>query len=313
MTQWIALIISLPTGNAATRMRAWRALKAAGAAVLRDGVYLLPERDGNRAVFDNLQIEVRTGGGTACVLRVEEPDEGGFVAMFDRSADYGRLIADGTAMLGQLPGSNATDAFRQARRLRKAFDSVSAVDFFPGHDRARADAVLQDVERAVARLMAPGEPGDAGRLVARLNIADYRRRTWATRSRPWVDRLASAWLIRRFIDPEARLVWLDSPADCPAGALGFDFDGASFSHAGALVTFEVLLASFGLAHPALRRLGALVHYLDVGGVPPAEAAGVDSVLAGLRGKLDSDDTLLTAASAIFDGLLVTFEKGMPAP
>jgi hypothetical protein len=313
MNQWIALIISLPTGHAATRMRAWRALKAAGAAVLRDGVYLLPERDDNRTVFENLRTGVRTGGGTACVLRVEEPDDGGFTAMFNRAADYERLIADSAAMLGQLPGTNATEAFRQVRRLRKTFDSVSAIDFFPGHERAHADAVLQDVERTVARMMAPDEPGDAGRLVARLNIADYRGRTWATRSRPWVDRLASAWLIRHFIDPEARFVWLDSPGDRPAGALGFDFDGASFSHAGAQVTFEVLLASFGLTQPALRRLGTLVHYLDLGGAPPAEAAGVESVLAGLRDKLDSDDALLTAASAVFDGLLITFEKGMPAP
>ena len=313
MAHWITLIISLPTGSAATRMRAWRALKAAGAAVLRDGVYLLPERDDNRSVFENLRTGVRAGGGTACVLRVEEPDEGGFAAMFDRSADYERLIADSAAMLGQVSGMNATDAFRQARRLRKAFDSVSAIDFFPGRERAHADAVLQDVERTVARMMAPDEPGDADRPVARLNIADYRGRTWATRSRPWVDRLASAWLIRRFIDPEARFVWLDSPADCPAEALGFDFDGASFSHASALVTFEVLLASFGLTQPALRRLGALVHYLDLGGMPPAEAVGVECVLAGLRDKLDSDDALLTAASAVFDGLIMTFEKEIPAP
>ena len=312
MVQWIALIISLPTGNAATRMRAWRALKAAGASVLRDGVYLLPERDGNRTVFENLRTGVRAGGGTACVLRIEEPDDGGFAAMFDRSADYKRLIADSAAMLGHVSGTNATDAFRQVRRLRKTFDSVSAIDFFPGRERAHADAVLQEVERTVARMMAPDEPGDAGRPVARLNIADYRGRTWATRSRPWVDRLASAWLIRRFIDPEARFVWLDSPADCPAEALGFDFDGASFSHASALVTFEVLLASFGLTQPALRRLGALVHYLDLGGMPPAEAVGVESVLAGLRDKIDSDDALLAAAGAVFDGLLVTFEKGMPA-
>ncbi|HEY9191562.1 MAG TPA: chromate resistance protein ChrB domain-containing protein [Methyloversatilis sp.] len=313
MKQWIALIISLPTSNAATRMRAWRALKAAGAAVLRDGVYLLPERDDNRTVFKSLQAEVRAGGGTACLLRVEEPDEGGFAAMFDRSADYERLIADSAAVLAQLSATHVTEAFRQVRRLRKTFDSVSAIDFFPGEARRQADVALHDAGQAVARLMAPDEPGNADRSIVRQDIADYRGQTWATRRRPWADRLASAWLIRRFIDPEARFVWLDSPADCPAEALGFDFDGARFSHAGALVTFEVLLASFGLAQPALGRLGALVHYLDVGGAPPAEAAGVESVLAGLRDRLDSDDALLTAACAMFDGLLVTFEKGMPAP
>ena len=312
MNQWIALIISLPTGRSTARMRAWRALKAAGAAVLRDGVYLLPARDSARMVFEAIMTDVRAGGGTACVLRVEEPDEGGFAAMFDRSADYERLIADSTAVRAQLSATRAAEAFRQIRRLRKTFDSVSAIDFFPGEARRQADAALLDVGQAVARLIAPDEPGNADRIIVRLDIADYQRQTWATRRRPWVDRLASAWLIRRFIDPEARFVWLDSPAGCPGDALGFDFDGARFSHADARVTFEVLLASFGLTQPALQRLGTLVHYLDLGGVPPAEAAGVESILAGLRDTADSDDALLAVAGTVFDGLLVTYEKGTPA-
>src|SRR3546814_6533704 len=83
-----------------------------------------------------------------------------------------------------------------------------------------------------------------------------------------VDRLACAWLIHRFIDSQARFLWLESPALCPADALGFDFDGATFTHIEARVSFEVLLASFGLDQPGLRRIGALVHYLDVGGVQP---------------------------------------------
>jgi len=100
--------------------------------------------------------------------------------------------------------------------------------------------------------------------------------------------------------------------DCPADALGFDFDGATFSHVGSRVTFEVLAASFGLEQPAIARLGLLVHYLDVGGVQPPEAAGIESVLAGLRETLTQDDQLLTAASAIFDGLLASFDKGVPS-
>lgn len=117
----------------------------------------------------------------------------------------------------------------------------------------------------------------------------------AERQRPWVDRLASAWLVRRFIDPQARIHWIASPQECPADALGFDFDGATFSHVGSRVTFEVLLASFGLEQPALARLGLLVHYLDVGGIEPAESAGVESILAGLREALCDDDQLLAAA------------------
>jgi hypothetical protein len=120
--------------------------------------------------------------------------------------------------------------------------------------------------------------------------------------------LASAWLIRRFIDPRAKFVWLERIEDCPPDALGFDFDGATFTHMGSRVTFEVLVASFGLAQAALSRLGLLVHYLDAGGAQPAEAAGVESVLAGLHASITHDDQLLQAASLLFDGLLHTFSQ-----
>lgn len=98
-------------------------------------------------------------------------------------------------------------------------------------------------------------------------------------------------------------------ADCPADALGFDFDGATFTHVGARVTFEVLLTSFGLETPALQRFGALVHFLDVGGVQPPEAAGIEGTLAGLRDTILDDDQLFALASHIFDGLLASFVKG----
>jgi hypothetical protein len=156
---------------------------------------------------------------------------------------------------------------------------------------------------------------DGTALVVRIEepSADYRGRIWATRQRPWVDRLASAWLIRRYVDPQAHILWLAHPADCPPDALAFDFDGATFSHVGSRVTFEVLAASFGLEQPAITRLGLLVHYLDVGGVQPPEAAGVESVLNGLRENIANDDQLLLAASAVFDGLLTNFNPTGPKP
>jgi hypothetical protein len=124
-----------------------------------------------------------------------------------------------------------------------------------------------------------------------------------------VDRLASAWLIQHFIDPKARFLWLVKPSDCPKDAIGFDFDGATFTHIGARVTFEVLLASFGLeGDPALSRLAALVHYLDVGGIPVPEAAGLDAILWGVRLRCDTDDTLLAEATKIFDCLYAAFAR-----
>lgn len=124
---------------------------------------------------------------------------------------------------------------------------------------------------------------------------------WATRKDPWVDRLASAWLIKRFIDREARFVWIAAPRHRPKKAVGFDFDGAEFTHAGNRVTFEVLLASFGLGKdPGLAKIAAAVHFLDIGGIPVADAKGLETVLRGIKEKARSDDALLAEAMRILD-------------
>lgn len=308
MIYWLSLVTSLPTENATIRMRAWRALKASGAAVLRDGVYLMPERERCRETLESIAADVREGGGTALVLRVEEPDGANFAGLFDRGEDYAALLADVDKARGGLSAETVQEVLKQARKLRKAFAALADNDFFPGEAQRQADAALQELELATARVLAPDEPQPLEGRISRLAISDYQARVWATRQRPWVDRLASAWLIRRFIDPQGRLLWLASPSDWPSDALGFDFDGATFSHVDGRVTFEVLLASFGLEQPALKRLGALVHYLDVGGVQPCEAAGVESVLAGLREAISDDDQLLAGASSVFDGLLAAFDK-----
>ena len=135
---------------------------------------------------------------------------------------------------------------------------------------------------------------------------------WATRHRVWVDRVASAWLIRRFIDSDARFLWLPTPQDCPPDAIGFDFDGAAFTHTGHRVTFEVFVASFDLAtDPALRRLGVLVHALDVGGVPVPEAAGFEAILTGVRASGADDDQVLAAMMPVLDALYTTFGQETP--
>lgn len=309
MNTWIALITSLPTENATARMRAWRSLKASGAAVLRDGVYLMPEREDCRHTLDTVATDVRAAEGTALVVRLEEPAGGNFVALFDRSADFANLLGDiATARAGLSPDT-ANEALKQARKLRKAFGNLAAIDFFPGEAQKQADAALRDFEQRAAWALSPDEPHPVNEAITQLSLQNYQGRLWATRCRPWVDRLACAWLIRRYIDPQATVLWLATPAECPAEALGFDFDGATFSHIGARVSFEVLLASFSLETPALQRLGSLVHFLDVGGVEPPEAVGIESALAGLRDTILDDDQLLALASNIFDGLLASFEKG----
>lgn len=307
MNKWLSLITTLPTENATLRQRAWRTLKASGAAVLRDGVYLMPERESCRATLDGLAAEVRSGGGSAHVLRVEEPEGASFAALFDRSSDFAALLRGVDQAQQRLAPDTVQDALRQTRKLRKSFAHLATTDFFPAEAQRQVDSALGELELACARVLSPDEPHAREGSMARLHRADYQSRVWATRHRPWVDRLASAWLIRRFIDPQARLLWLTCPADCPLDALGFDFDGATFSHTGGRVTFEVLAASFGLLEQtAMARLGLLVHYLDVGGVQPPEAPGVERVLHGMRESIADDDQLLTVASSVFDGLLISF-------
>ena len=303
--RWHLLILSLPTENATARMRAWRALKGAGAAVLRDGVYLLPASAGHAQALADIAAGVRAQGGDAHLLDTEHD---GYESLFDRSDDYARLLADVASCRAGLTVDGAPESLKQARKLHRAFEQLQAIDFFAGEAQRQAQAAVSELESDVVRIVSPDEPHAARQRITRLRVEAYRGRIWATRRRPWVDRLASAWLIRRFIDPQARFVWLRSAADCPKKAIGFDFDGATFSHVGARVTFETLLASFDLETPALLRLGALVHGLDAGGVQPPEAAGVERVLAGMRAAITDDDQLVLVANGVFEGLLSSFEK-----
>jgi hypothetical protein len=308
MNNWLALILGLPTANATERMRAWRALKASGAAVLRDGAYLLPDTGACREAMASVERDILVINGTAYVLPVVDPEGERFIELFDRRDDYSKLRAEVEECRGQLNPENALASTKQIRKLRKAYDQLVSIDYFPGKPKQQLDSALQELETAVSRALSADEPHSRDVPIAALNLVDYQGRIWATRKRPWVDRLGCAWLIRRFIDPNAQILWLDTPQDCPAGALGFDFDDATFSHVGNRVTFETLQASFEIQGPGLSRIAALVHYLDAGGIQPAEAAGIERVLAGLRETITHDDHLLAAASAIFDGLLAGFVK-----
>ncbi|AOW11536.1 chromate resistance protein [Hydrogenophaga crassostreae] len=312
MSHWISLITSLPTANSTVRMRTWRALKASGAAVLRDGVYLLPGNEACRTGFEALAADVVAAGGTALVMRVEPPDDTEFEPLFDRSGDYEALSQETLRAFSRVSVDTAAEQLKVSRKLRKSFALITTMDFFPGSAQAQVDAQLTALELACARAMSPNEPQvTAGEITAR-HLADHQGRTWVTRERPWADRLASAWLIQRFIDPKARIRWLADPADRPAKALGFDFDGADFTHVGHCVTFEVLMASFDLKQPGLARLATLVHYLDAGGLQPAEAVGLEAVLTGLRSQFGDDNALLAAAGLVFDSLLVSFSSEAPA-
>jgi hypothetical protein len=269
LTAWSLLVLTFPTENATARMRAWRALKAKGCAVLRDGIYLLPHTAEREDMLRELASSIDEAGGTAHLLRAQSLDasqEADFHALFDRNEDCAAFVASlGVARntLGTLAPAEVT---RLLRRLRKDYKAIRTIDYFPGNASTDAEVAWEDFVALADTVLSPGEPHAAERVIRPLRRDDYQARTWATRQRLWVDRVASAWLIRRFIDPQARFLWLASPDACPPDALGFDFDGAAFTHVGERVTFEVLVASFGLDEDAaLLRLGEMVHALDVGG------------------------------------------------
>jgi hypothetical protein len=310
---WAAFLVSLPTRPNAVRLRIWRALKALGCAALRDGTYLLPNE--HAAQFDALAAEVSEHGGSATVVTMAPRSEAQrleLLALFDRREAYAQWRETADALHGELERLGETEARRRLRGVADALQDLRAIDYYPGEALEQAHAAMDALRQALDAQFSKGEPkARAAHGIARLDIGQHQGKRWATRARPWVDRLACAWLIRRFIDPKARFVWLADPAKAPRGVLGFDYDGATFTHVGARVTFEVMAVNFGLdTDPRLQRIGAAVHYLDVGGIPAPEASGLESVLAGLRELHADDDVLAAAAGTVFDALYAA--PGAPA-
>jgi len=310
---WLLLITSLPGEVGSARVRLWRVVKGLGAAVLRDGVYLLPWREPLREALADQAAAVRDQGGTAYLLELAPQDgtEEGLRALFDRGDRYGELMAAAVALQREADGQGEAVARRRLRKLRRDHAALAAIDYFPGAGQGAAQRAIDGAEVTVNRRFSPDEPAGAAGTIERLDPAAFRGRAWGTRKGLWVDRVASAWLIQRFIDPEAHFVWLDDLSGRAPEVVGFDFDGAAFTHVGEQVTFEVLMVSFALqGDPGLARLAELVHYLDTGGPPVAEAAGFEAILAGTRERSVDDDQLLAAMGPILDALYTTGHEGL---
>jgi hypothetical protein len=291
-------------------MRIWRALKAAGAGLLRDGVYLLPETPDSRQMFEKQALEIRSVAGSVHILHFKAESteqESALISLFDRTADYQELNSRLDACKKNLGKLNELDARKALAAIAREVAATATTDFFAGKTQGQMQSALADVEAALNERFSPNEPRPAHRKIPHRDPKDFLGRTWATRQKMWIDRVCSAWLIRRFIDRQAKFVWLKRVQDKPKRALGFDFDGAEFSHVDSKVTFEVLLASFGLEGDlGLTRLGALVHFLDVGGIPVAEAAGLAAIVSGARALQRDDDALLLAVTPALDSLYHTY-------
>jgi len=298
-SRWLVIVTQLPTEDPAGRMRMLRTLESLGAAVMREGVYVLPDTLDNRRALERLAQYVAQNAGVANVLRVEaaaEAQQAQFQRYFDRSARCAALTKNIHSLSVGFGVSDASALSRVLHKQRRDFEAIAALDFFPTAARGRAETALAEAEAAVRALLFPAQAGSAP-----ASAEPMQRRTWATRKPLWADRLACAWLIRRFVDSEAKMQWLDKGAACPEGAIGFAFEGARYANSESRVTFEQMLAPFGLAsHAALGRIGAIVRYLEVRGTPVPEAAGVQTLLQGASRRAASDDELLREAEKTFD-------------
>jgi hypothetical protein len=306
---WTVLFLTLPAQPNAVRLRIWRTLKSLGCVSLRDGAYLLPS--GQAATLEGIAAEVREHGGTADLLDLSprsDQQRAEVLAQFDRSEHYALWRESLRKLQSSVAQLEETEARRQLRIAAEALADVQRIDYYPGPAAAQAEAELTETRRTLDAQFSRGEPQPTRGTIPRLDARKFQGKRWATRARPWVDRLACAWLIARFIDRAAEFVWVEDIARVPRGAIGFDYDGARFTHVGARVSFEVMVASFGLdTDTKLQRIAAAVRFLDAGGIPVSEAAGLEAVLAGLRALHSSDDRLNKAAGVVFDAMYASPE------
>jgi hypothetical protein len=305
---WLATITQLPTEDPAARMQVLRTLESLGAAVMREGVYLLPDTPANRQSLEALADYVGKIGGSANMLHVQAASAAQqelFERLFDRSARYEALIKTVESLRVGYGTSDPSAISRVVHKQRREFESIAALDFFPNAARRRAEQALAIAEAEVRRLLFPAQAQPALAPGALLG------RTWVTRKPLWADRLACSWLIRRFVDPQAALTWLEKSEALPGDSIGFGFEGAHFGNSQTRVTFEEMLLKLDLGrNPALAKIGSIVHFLEIRGTPVAEAAGVQTLLQGAQRRSNSEKELLAEAEKTFDLL---YEAYCPAP
>jgi hypothetical protein len=273
-----------------------------GCAIMREGVFLLPDTPIARQGLSSLTEHIGRINGSACLLSVTSQDESQtqqFLGLFDRTHKYDELIKAVESLKLASGIADSVQIMRLLGKHKRDYEIIRTLDFFPSEARDRAARALAEAERIVHTQMFPAARKKTGPIDT--TSKQYFRRIWATRKPLWADQLASAWLIRRFIDPEAKLLWLDKNQECPADAIGFAFSGAPFSNSKDKVTFEEILAGFKLdRNTPLARIGALIHALNKGDPKVAEAAGVQTLLQGAARRTENEDQLQAETEMTFD-------------
>jgi hypothetical protein len=315
--RWLLLAHQLPTRPSNARVKTWRRLQQIGAVPTRNSVYVLPNTDECREDFEWMRTEIITLGGDATVFAADALDRDGdahIIATVQRMRDEDyRLLKRDVDRLRPAPraaraaASRHDEASRVVRQLRERLDAIRRVDYF---DAPAGPAVIEAIA-ALERRVAPTASATE-EVTMPVRSREFTKRRWVTRPRPGVDRMASAWLIRRFIDPKATFAFVERPA---ASDVPFDMYTGDFSHQGPLCTFEVLAQRFAIADPAVARLAQIVHDLDMKetryGTP--EAPAVERMVDGLRQVHRDDAVLLEQGIVMFEALARSFESSQSAP
>jgi len=310
--RWVLFMPSIPAKPASVRVKIWRRLQAIGAVGLRGSLYALPNREECVEVFEWLSRELRELGGQASICEgrfLDETTDDEIERRFidARSADYAE-IATAARQLGKqleakrLAPERIAQIAEQHGKLVQRLGEVAAIDFMHVPSREAVEGLLAAVARALPRDGASaGEPLE---VMERPSAA-----TWVTRTGVHVDRIASAWLIRRFIDPAAAFKFVPAKGYAPRpGELRFDMFEAEFTHVGDRCTFETLLDRFSLTEPALHEIAEIVHDIDLKDAKfgREDAAGIERVLAGIAAAHADDEARLARGSQLFDELYALY-------
>jgi hypothetical protein len=313
-SSWLMLLHQLPAEPPGLRVRIWRRLQTIGALSLKNAVYLLPDSESAREDFAWIAEEVRAAGAEAVLWRASAVDgieDAGLVQRFRdaATAEYEALEEEIRAELAPHRGKRARAAVdpRTVARWRNLFHDAGQRDFFGAPRREVVGALLDTLETAEDASMSAADSAPPA-----LATGDYRGKTWVTRAGVKIDRLASAWLIRRHIDPEARFRFAQGRSHAPGpDELRFDMYEGEFTHVGERCTFEMLVARFGLSAPGLAKLAEIVHDIDLkdGRHGHPETAGVAAVVDGIVAHEPDDMRRIERASAVFDGLIARLGGG----
>ncbi len=315
--RWLLLIHQLPAKPAYLRVKIWRRLQTLGAVTVRNSVYALPENERSREDFEWLTREIVDGGGEGMICEAKlvsglSDEELRHLFNAARETEYreagkaARALADSIG--GEADPPSRADTRSRLKRLKAEVARIFAVDFFGANGREAVAGLLDHLESRLGEetgMAAEHATDTADRAPLPTNCV------WVTRQGVFVDRIASAWLIRRFIDPEARFKFVPAKGYVPQpGEVRFDMFEAEFTHIGDRCTFEVLLARSGIDDPALAGIAKVVHDIDMKddkfGRP--ETGGIASLIEGIAAAHSDDNERLARGAALFDDLYASFKK-----